>query len=442
MIHAWALSLCCLTVLSTEIDDGEDFAGLDAGAAPAGVLLELGSNLTWRGRWQQRDSPFGTGPGRKVTCVGTAGVSLPSGFTEPSLQPLIPARNIEEVWAYNDGGKYGTNVQGMRFAAIAVARGEDSDGIRQIVFGTSVPSSTAVWNDADCDFGTSLKSGARADSAAKAAETNATWEGSTWRIYRQVTCLGTWGSHLPWAFTAPSATPDPVPKSLAEVWESNMAGDYGSNVKGMQYAIVSLMDGQKNGGKYRILFSNALPPESEMLAKTGTGHRGLGSELSCAPRNLWDDRDCEFGTKALLMGASPAALPRKSREKETFLGVSVSHRPPSCTMQETVFGGTTWRFSKREASCEAEVAKIEPGNVICETNNWWGGWRGSRDCTSQITAQNDMTTWNRGFGVHFTSWAKITLAQPTKLSQVEIFHWRGLQCQYELQYDSGEPERA
>lgn len=415
MIHAWALSLCCLTVLSTEIDDGEDFAGLDAGAAPAGVLLELGSNLTWRGRWQQRvreggstlpdlskiekDSPFGTGPGRKVTCVGTAGVSLPSGFTEPSLQPLIPARNIEEVWAYNDGGKYGTNVQGMRFAAIAVARGEDSDGIRQIVFGTSVPSSTAVWNDADCDFGTSLKSGARADSAAKAAETNATWEGSTWRIYRQVTCLGTWGSHLPWAFTAPSATPDPVPKSLAEVWESNMAGDYGSNVKGMQYAIVSLMDGQKNGGKYRILFSNALPPESE---------------------NLWDDRDCEFGTKALLMGASPAALPRKSREKET------------------VFGGTTWRFSKREASCEAEVAKIEPGNVICETNNWWGGWRGSRDCTSQITAQNDMTTWNRGFGVHFTSWAKITLAQPTKLSQVEIFHWRGLQCQYELQYDSGD----
>ena len=33
----------------------------------------------------------------QVTCVGTAGVSLPSGFTEPSLQPLIPARNIEEV---------------------------------------------------------------------------------------------------------------------------------------------------------------------------------------------------------------------------------------------------------------------------------------------------------------------------------------------------------
>ena len=26
-----------------------------------------------------------------------------------------------------------------------------------------------------------------------------------------------------------------------------------------------------------------------------------------------------------------------------------------------------------QASCEAEVAKIEPGNVICETNNWWGG---------------------------------------------------------------------
>ena len=49
----------------------------------------------------------------------------------------------------------------------------------------------------------------------------------------------------------------------------------------MQYAIVSLMDGQKNGGrpqakkntlltssvagKYRIFFSNALPPESETL---------------------------------------------------------------------------------------------------------------------------------------------------------------------------------
>ena len=27
---------------------------------------------------------------------------------------------------------------------------------------------------------------ARADSAAKSAETNATWEGTTWRIYRQV----------------------------------------------------------------------------------------------------------------------------------------------------------------------------------------------------------------------------------------------------------------
>ena len=28
--------------------------------------------------------------------------------------------------------------------------------------------------------------------------------------------MGTWGTHIPWAFTAPSATPDPVPKSLAE----------------------------------------------------------------------------------------------------------------------------------------------------------------------------------------------------------------------------------
>ena len=31
-----------------------------------------------------------------------------------------------------------------------------------------------------------------------------------------MTCLGTWGTHLPWGFIAPSATPDPVPKSLAE----------------------------------------------------------------------------------------------------------------------------------------------------------------------------------------------------------------------------------
>ena len=30
-----------------------------------------------------------------------------------------------------------------------------------MVFGTDVPSAAPVWNEADCDFGTSLKSGAR-----------------------------------------------------------------------------------------------------------------------------------------------------------------------------------------------------------------------------------------------------------------------------------------
>ncbi|CAJ1433932.1 unnamed protein product, partial [Effrenium voratum] len=49
-----------------------------------------------------------------------------------------------------------------------------------------------------------------------------------------------------------------------------------------------------------------------------------------------------------------------------------------------------------------------------------------------------MTTWNHGYGVHFTEWAKITLAQSTKVSQVEVFHWTGLQCNYEVQYDSGD----
>ncbi|CAE7769867.1 unnamed protein product [Symbiodinium pilosum] len=406
------------------------FAKVSLVSSEPPILLELGSNLTWRGRWQQRvreggstlpdlskvekDSPFGTGPGRKVTCVGTSGVSLPSGFTEPSLQPLVPARNIEEVWAYNDAGRYGASVQGMRFAAIAVARGEDNGGSLQIVFGTDVPSAAPVWNEADCDFGTSLKSGARADSAAKSAASNITWEGTTWRIYRQVTCVGTWGTHTPWSFVKPSSTPDPVPKSLTEVWEANVAGDYGSNaaasadatVKGMRYAIISLLDGQKNG-KYLILFSNALPPESE---------------------NLWDDQDCEFGTKAR------SQQPHRGRA----ISPSIVRGTPDGKEKETAFGGTTWRFYKREASCAAKVARIETGNLVCESNNWWGGWRNSRDCTPQITSQGDLTTWNRGYGIHFTEWAKITLSQPAKVSQVEVFHWRGLECPYELQYDSGD----
>ena len=180
-----------------------------------------------------------------------------------------------------------------------------------------------------------------------------------------------------------------------QVWESNMAGDYGSNapwipcaseivactcvaeVKGMQYAIVSLMDGQKNGGsaclrcccccccrarlpgKYRILFSNALPPESEMLAKTGTGHRGLGSELSCAPRNLWDDRDCEFGTKARSQKTRRILAPCAWQERHCSWVPALQRSPGG---PDPVMRGGAGPFSQA-TSCAGNPGRRRPSSV-------------------------------------------------------------------------------
>ncbi|CAE7780121.1 xlrs1, partial [Symbiodinium pilosum] len=88
--------------------------------------------------------------------------------------------------------------------------------------------------------------------------------------------------------------------------------------------------------------------------------------------------------------------------------------------------------------CHSDKANApHNANFRCQSNDRWSGWRSSNDCSSQITSQSDTWTWAWGRGVHFTQWAEIKLPYAMQLDSFDVYHWTGLRCWYNIQYDQG-----